>query len=78
MDGASLIHEAQKRRPGLPAVLVTGYAGDGATLAVGDVAPNATFTLLRKPTSATELGDLVAALLYRSSSEPASEQSRSG
>jgi DNA-binding NtrC family response regulator len=66
MDGASLIHEAQKRRPGLPAVLVTGYAGDGATLAVGEVAPDATFTLLRKPTSATELGDLVAALLSRS------------
>ncbi len=67
MDGASLIHEAQKRRPGLPAVLVTGYAGDGATLAVGEVAPDATFTLLRKPTSATELGDLVAALLHRGS-----------
>jgi PAS domain S-box-containing protein len=65
MDGASLIYEAQKRRPGLPAVLVTGYAGDGATLAVGEVAPDATFTLLRKPTSATELGDLVAALLQR-------------
>jgi PAS domain S-box-containing protein len=68
MDGASLIYEAQKRRPGLPAVLVTGYAGDGATLAVGEAAPNATFTLLRKPTSATELGDLVAALLSRSDS----------
>jgi PAS domain S-box-containing protein len=67
MDGASLILEAQKRRPGLPAVLVTGYAGDGATLAVGEAAPNATFTLLRKPTSATELGDLVAALLLRGS-----------
>jgi PAS domain S-box-containing protein len=65
MDGAVLIYEAQKRRPGLPAVLVTGYAGDGATLAVGGVAPDATFTLLRKPVSATELGDLVAALLHR-------------
>jgi PAS domain S-box-containing protein len=65
MDGATLIYESQKRRPGLPAVLVTGYAGDGAALAVGGVAPDATFNLLRKPTSATELGDLVAALLHR-------------
>jgi PAS domain S-box-containing protein len=64
MDGATLICESQKRRPGLPAVLITGYAGDGATLAVGGVAPDATFMLLRKPTSATELGDLMAALLH--------------
>ena len=65
MDGAALIYEAQGRRPGLPAVLVTGYAGEGAALAVGGVAPDATFALLRKPTSATELADLVAALLHR-------------
>jgi PAS domain S-box-containing protein len=69
MDGATLIYESQKRRSGLPAVLVTGYAGDGAALAVRGVAPNATFNLLRKPTSATELGDLVAALLHRRSLE---------
>jgi PAS domain S-box-containing protein len=65
LDGAALIYEAQGRRPGLPAVLVTGYAGDGATLAVGGVAPDATFALLRKPASAAELADLVAALLHR-------------
>lgn len=65
LDGATLIYEAQGLRPGLPAVLVTGYAGDGAALAVGDVAPDATFALIRKPASATELADLIAALLHR-------------
>jgi PAS domain S-box-containing protein len=67
LDGAALIYAAQGRRPGLPAVLVTGYAGDGAALAVGQVAPDATFALLRKPASAPELADLVAALLLRGS-----------
>ena len=28
MDGLPLIREAQRRRPGLPAVLVTGHVGD--------------------------------------------------
>jgi PAS domain S-box-containing protein len=65
MDGAALIYQAQGRRPGLPAVLITGYAGEGAELAVSEVAPDATFALLRKPTSASELADLAAALLQR-------------
>ncbi|MBI0538652.1 response regulator [Roseomonas sp. KE2513] len=32
MDGVALIREAQRRRPRLPAILLTGYAGDAATL----------------------------------------------
>jgi nitrogen-specific signal transduction histidine kinase/CheY-like chemotaxis protein len=31
MDGLAVIRGAQERRPGLPAVLLTGYAGDGAS-----------------------------------------------
>jgi PAS domain S-box-containing protein len=62
MDGLALIRSAQEWRPGLPAVLLTGYAGDGATLAVGG-AISGTFSLLRKPVSGTQLVDRINALL---------------
>ena len=62
MDGLELIRAAQERRPNLPAVLLTGYAGDGAALAVGG-AISGTFSLLRKPVSGTQLVDRISALL---------------
>jgi PAS domain S-box-containing protein len=62
MDGLTLIRAAQERRPGLPAVLLTGYAGDGAALAVGGAISGA-FSLLRKPVSGTQLVDRIGALL---------------
>jgi len=62
MDGLTLIRMAQERRRNLPAVLLTGYAGDGATLAVGG-AISGTFSLLRKPVSGTQLVDRINALL---------------
>jgi len=62
MDGLTLIRAAQDLRPGLPAVLLTGYAGDGAALAVGG-AISGTFSLLRKPVSGTQLVDRINALL---------------
>ncbi|HEX2942693.1 MAG TPA: response regulator, partial [Rhodopila sp.] len=62
MDGVTLIKAAQERRPRLPAVLLTGYAGDGAALAVGG-AISGTFSLLRKPVSGTQLVDRIGALL---------------
>jgi PAS domain S-box-containing protein len=62
MDGLELIRAAQERQPGLPAVLLTGYAGDGATLAVGG-AISGTFSLLRKPVTGTQLADRINALL---------------
>ncbi len=62
MSGLVLIREAQMRRPGLPAVLLTGYAGDGAELAVSGALSGA-FTLLRKPVSGQLLADRIAALL---------------
>jgi PAS domain S-box-containing protein len=65
MDGLTLIRAAQERRPGLPAVLLTGYAGDGAALAVGG-AISGTFSLLRKPVSGTQLADRINALLASS------------
>lgn len=69
MDGLELIRTVQERRPGLPAVLLTGYAGDGAALAVGGAISGA-FSLLRKPVSGTQLVDRITALLAsRRSSE---------
>jgi CheY-like chemotaxis protein len=62
MDGLTLIRAAQVQRPDLPAVLLTGYAGDGATLAIGG-AVSGTFSLLRKPVSGTQLVDRINALL---------------
>ncbi|MFL5256801.1 MAG: response regulator [Rhodopila sp.] len=62
MDGVSLIRKAQEQRPGLPAVLLTGYAGSGAALAVGGAVSGA-FSLLRKPVSGAQLVDRINALL---------------
>jgi PAS domain S-box-containing protein len=62
MDGLTVIREAQKRRPNLPAILLTGYARDGAALAVGG-AITGSFSLLRKPVSGTQLLERINALL---------------
>jgi CheY-like chemotaxis protein len=62
MDGVSLIHAAHARRPRLPAILLTGYAGDAAVLAVGGVL-SGSFSLLRKPVSGAKLADRVTTLL---------------
>jgi signal transduction histidine kinase/ActR/RegA family two-component response regulator len=62
LDGVGLIREAQRRHPGLPAILLTGFAGDAATLAVG-TAVAGRFMLMRKPVSGGELADQIAALL---------------
>jgi signal transduction histidine kinase/ActR/RegA family two-component response regulator len=62
IDGLAVIQQAQTRRPGLPAVLLTGYAGHGAQLAVGGLVSGA-FSLVRKPVTAAELADRIEALL---------------
>jgi CheY-like chemotaxis protein len=62
MDGLAVIRAAQERLPRLPAVLLTGYAGDGAALAVAGTV-SGSFSLLRKPVSGVELIDRVRTLL---------------
>jgi len=54
MNGLALIRAAQARRPGLPAVMLTGYAEDGAALAVSG-AVSGSFSLLHKPVRADQL-----------------------
>jgi PAS domain S-box-containing protein len=65
MDGLTLIRESQALRPGLPAVLLTGYAGDGAALAIGGAIAG-TFSLLRKPIAGAQLVDRISGLLESS------------
>ncbi len=62
MNGLTLIQEARRRRPELPALLLTGYADANVRLAVEDAATGST-ALLRKPVSGTELAERAAALL---------------
>jgi signal transduction histidine kinase/CheY-like chemotaxis protein len=62
VDGLTVIRKGQLHRPGLPAVLLTGYAGHGAQLAVGGSLSGA-FTLVRKPVTAAQLADRIEALL---------------
>jgi CheY-like chemotaxis protein len=72
MDGVSLIRAAQLRKPRLPAILLTGYAGETAALAVGREL-NGSFTLLRKPVTGDHLADRVATLLEAAAMSRGSE-----
>jgi CheY-like chemotaxis protein len=62
MDGLSLVREVQRRRPGLPAILLTGFATNAAELAVGG-AVTGSFSLLRKPVSPMVLAERISVLL---------------
>ncbi len=62
MDGLAVIRGAQECRPGLPALLLTGYAGDGAAMAVGE-AVTGSFSLLRKPIHLHDLIDHIKSQL---------------
>jgi hypothetical protein len=53
---------AQIGRPGLPAILLTGFAGDTTALAVTG-AMSGSFSLVRKPVTGAHLGERVSALL---------------
>jgi signal transduction histidine kinase/ActR/RegA family two-component response regulator len=62
IDGLAVIRGARQQRPDLPAILLTGYAGHGAQLAVGG-SLGGVFTLVRKPVTASQLADRIEALL---------------
>jgi signal transduction histidine kinase/CheY-like chemotaxis protein len=69
LDGLALIREARRRRPGLPALLLTGNAGDGAQEAavVLDAIGGGECSLLRKPVTADDVAARVAMLLRAAS-----------
>ena len=62
MDGLTLISAARERHPGLPSVLLTGYAGDGVSLAING-AINGSYSLLRKPVTGPQLAERIRVLL---------------
>ncbi len=62
LNGLGLIGRAQKARPRLPAILLTGYAEDSAALAVSG-AVSGSFSLLRKPVEVRQLCDRITLLL---------------
>jgi PAS domain S-box-containing protein len=66
MDGVTLIREVHRRRPMLPAILLTGFTANAAEIAI-DGAISGAFTLLRKPIGATLLAERAAALLEKTS-----------
>jgi PAS domain S-box-containing protein len=62
MDGISLIKAAQERSPGLPAILLTGYADRDVNLAI-EGATSGAYSLLRKPVRGRHLADRIRNLL---------------
>ena len=67
MNGLAVIRAVRRRRPGLPAVLLTGLVGDGAAAeaALAEAVRDGPFALLRKPIDAWELMTRAEALLAR-------------
>jgi PAS domain S-box-containing protein len=61
-DGLALIREAQRRQPGLPAILLTGYSADELGLTTGRLS-GGHLMLLQKPVRTIELTKQVAAML---------------
>ena len=62
MSGLALVQEAQARQPGLPAILLTGFASDAEEATFGR-ALSGRYSVLRKPVLAQELAQLVAVML---------------
>jgi len=58
MNGVDLARRVRKRRPGLPVIVLTGYASEAA-----DAAGDDDFSLLRKPIDGDALIGRVARLL---------------
>jgi CheY-like chemotaxis protein len=62
MDGLRFIQEVQRRRPGLPAILLTGFATTAAEEALGN-ATGGLFSVLQKPIDERFLAQRVEVLL---------------
>ena len=62
MDGITLLREARRHRPGLPGILLTGYATNATEIALGGAMSGA-YSLLRKPIEGAALAARIAMLL---------------
>lgn len=70
MDGLELLREVRRRCPGLPALVVTGYAGDADAAAFAVALGGGPMMLLRKPIDPDELTDRALALLLADTTVP--------
>jgi CheY-like chemotaxis protein len=61
-DGLACLREVRRRRPGLPAIVLTGFATSAAERALGDV-KHERFTMLRKPIEGRALAKHVSVML---------------
>jgi PAS domain S-box-containing protein len=61
MDGVTLVQEAHRLRPDLPAIVLTGFVTAAADLALGG-ALSGNFSLLTKPVDAHRLADRIAVM----------------
>ena len=62
IGGLAVIQEAQRLRPDLPAILLTGYIGHSAQQVIGGTSDRS-FILVRKPVTGPQLSDRIEALL---------------
>ncbi len=77
MDGIQLIQQAQRIRPNLPAILLTGLADMGIGGAVGRVI-GGPFAVLHKPINALQLAERVEKLLLHAATVASNNASPSG
>ena len=63
MDGLALIRAVRHRNPGMPVLLLTGYAGSAVTLAVDQLIEEGPLALLRKPVTIEQIVDRLGVLL---------------
>ena len=77
MNGVTLLREAHRRRPMLPAILLTGFATNAAEIALSG-AMSGTFSLLRKPINEQQLSERVALMLEGSFPEGGTVDNISG
>jgi PAS domain S-box-containing protein len=71
LDGLDLIREARRRRPGLPAVLVTGHIGDATQGALEEAGAAGHFVVLTKPVSPEAVEARLTELLRKAGAERA-------
>jgi DNA-binding NtrC family response regulator len=68
MNGLDLIREVHRRRPTLPAILLTGHVGGIAAAPFGAMGDRV--TVLQKPVRPAELAALLAACMVQANREP--------
>jgi signal transduction histidine kinase/ActR/RegA family two-component response regulator len=70
LDGVAVIREVRRRRPRLPAILLTGHAGEAVADSTDMLRAGGAFQLLRKPVNGTALAERAAQLLETAGRRP--------